>query len=122
MFKGQFSCLGENSEKYVTFSVPIKKKKNTNKNAREVKTILYKLIFIDSVRFTASSVSNVIDNLAGIHKLKCKYNHDNKKIEKCEIKYKDCECFLEYTNFQDDLFHINVFVETGFTKKKLIKT
>ena len=26
-FKGQFECLGENSEKYITFSVPIKKKK-----------------------------------------------------------------------------------------------
>ena len=26
-FKGQFECLGENTEKYITFSVPIKKKK-----------------------------------------------------------------------------------------------
>ena len=25
-FEGQFECLGENTEKYVTFSVPIKKK------------------------------------------------------------------------------------------------
>ena len=25
-FKGQFECLGENTEKYITFSVPIKKK------------------------------------------------------------------------------------------------
>ena len=25
MFKGQFECLGENTEKYITFSVPIKK-------------------------------------------------------------------------------------------------
>ena len=24
-FKGEFGCLGENSEKYITFSVPIKK-------------------------------------------------------------------------------------------------
>ena len=24
-FKGQFKCLGENTEKYITFSVPIKK-------------------------------------------------------------------------------------------------
>ena len=24
-FKGQFECLGENTEKYITFSVPIKK-------------------------------------------------------------------------------------------------
>ena len=25
-FKGNFECLGENTEKYITFSVPIKKK------------------------------------------------------------------------------------------------
>ena len=25
-FKGQFKCMGENMEKYITFSVPIKKK------------------------------------------------------------------------------------------------
>ena len=24
-FKGQFKCLGENTEKYITFSVPTKK-------------------------------------------------------------------------------------------------
>ena len=25
-FKGDFECLGENTEKYITFSVPLKKK------------------------------------------------------------------------------------------------
>ena len=25
-FEGNFECLGENTEKYITFSVPIKKK------------------------------------------------------------------------------------------------
>ena len=51
----------------------------------------------------ASSLSNLVDNLAEkIHKIKCKYGH-NKKHETCGIKYKDCECYLEYTNFKDDL-------------------
>ena len=36
-------------------------------------------------------------------KIKCKYGHDNKKCETCEIKYQNCECFLEYTNFKDNL-------------------
>ena len=40
-FKGQFQCLGENTEKYITFSVPIKKDDNSKK-------ITYKLKFIDS--------------------------------------------------------------------------
>ena len=44
----------------------------------------------------ASSLSNLADNLTqGIHKIKCKYRHDNKKCEKSRIKYKDCEDHLE---------------------------
>ena len=41
-FKGQFNCLGENTEKYTTFSVPIKKKNDIGE------TILYKIKFIDT--------------------------------------------------------------------------
>ena len=52
----------------------------------------------------ASSLSNLVNNLAeGIHKTKCKYKNDDKKCEKCGIKYKNFECFLEYTNFKDNL-------------------
>ena len=43
----------------------------------------------------ASLLSNLADNLTqGIHKIKCKYRHDNKKCEKSRIKYKDCEGHL----------------------------
>ena len=42
------------------------------------KTISYKLKFF--VRFMASSLSNLVNDLAkGIHKIKYKYEHDNKK-------------------------------------------
>ena len=52
----------------------------------------------------ASSLSNLVNNLSqGIQSIKCKYRHDNKKFETCWIKYKYCNCFLEYTNFKDDL-------------------
>ena len=52
----------------------------------------------------ADSLSNLVKNLSGgIHKIKCKYGHDDKKRETCGIKYKYCDCFLEYTNFKDDL-------------------
>ena len=27
-----------------------------------------------------------------------------KKCETCKIKYKYCNCFLEYTNLKDDLY------------------
>ena len=35
-FKGEFECLGENTEKYVTFSVPLKKE-NDNDNDKKIK-------------------------------------------------------------------------------------
>ena len=66
-FEGNFECLGENTEKYITFSVPIKKKIE-NKDLE----ITYKIQFIDSYRFMASSLSKLVDNLSeGIHNNKC---------------------------------------------------
>ena len=34
------------------------------------------------------------------HKIECKYKQDDKKCKTCSIKYKNCGCFLEYTNFK----------------------
>ena len=52
----------------------------------------------------ASSLSNLVNNLSeGLHRIKCKLGHDDKKCETCGIKYKHCDYFLEYTNFKDDL-------------------
>ena len=66
-FEGNFECLGENTEKYITFSVPIKKKIE-NKDLQ----IIYKIKFIDSYRFMSSSLSKLVDNLSeGIHNNKC---------------------------------------------------
>ena len=51
-----------------------------------------------------SSLKNLVNNLSeGIHKIKCKYGHDDKICETCAIKYKYCDCSLEYLNFKDDL-------------------
>ena len=66
-FDGNFNCLGENTEKYITFSVPLKKKIE-NKNLE----ITYKIKFIYSFRFMSSSLSKLVDNLSeGIHNNKC---------------------------------------------------
>ena len=68
------------------------------------KTISYRLQFIDSARFTANSLSNLVNNIAeGIHRITCKHGHDDKKCETCRINYKDCEYFLQYRNFKDNL-------------------
>ena len=64
---GNFECLGENTKKYITFSVPIKKK-IVNKDIE----ITYKIKFIDSYRFMATSLSKLVDNLTeDIHGDKC---------------------------------------------------
>ena len=58
-FNGPFSCLGENTEKYITFSICKFKKTSNNK-----KSITYQTKFIDSFRHMSQSLSNLVDNLA----------------------------------------------------------
>ena len=80
-FEGNFDCLGENTEKYITFSVPLKKKIDI----KDLE-INYKIKFIDSFRFMSSSLSKLADNLSeGIHNNKCsncKSNFDYIRITK----------------------------------------
>ena len=58
-FKDELNCIGENMEKYISFSAPIKKK------CDDSKTITYKLRFIDSFRFMSTSLSELLDNMSG---------------------------------------------------------
>ena len=101
-FKNQFTCLGENTEKYINFTVPIEKEvTKIDKNGEETtKNISDILQFIDSARFMASSLSNLVNNLSeGIHRIKCRFGNNDKKCETCGIKYKYCDCFLECISF-----------------------
>ena len=85
-FEGQFECLRKNTEKYITFSVPIKKQLG--------KSITYKIKFIDSFRFMSSSLSNLVDNLSeGLH------------CDKCT----DCKSCLDYMKFKDDQLIFSCF-------------
>ena len=60
------------------------------------KKLSYILQFIDSTRFMASSLTNFVNNLsAEIHRIKCKFRHDNKISETCRIKCKYFEYFPE---------------------------
>ena len=44
--------------------------------------VYYILQFIDTAQLMASSLSNLVNNLSeGIHKIKCKYRHNDKKFE-----------------------------------------
>ena len=64
-FEGHFECLGENIEKYIIFSVPIKKELDNGK------TITYKLKSVDSFRFTSTSLWKSVDNLFEIYSKRC---------------------------------------------------
>ena len=89
-FNGNFECLGENTEKYITFSVPIKKELR-NKNIE----ITYKIKFIDSYRFMSTSLSKPVDNSSeGIHNNKCL----------------DCESCLDYIRTKNEDLILKCFI------------
>ena len=96
-FKQQITCLGENTGRYINFTVPIEKEvtRIDEKGEKITKNTSHILQFTDSARFMASSLANLVNNFSeGIHKIKCKYGHLDKKCGTC-IKYKYCDCFLE---------------------------
>ena len=83
-FNGNFECLGENTEKYLTFSVPVKKE---IKNKNKIIEITYKIKFIDSFRFMSTSLSKHVDNLSeGLHNNRCV----------------DCKSYLDYMITRDE--------------------
>ena len=95
-FDGNFECLRENAEKYITFSVPIKKK-TENKDIE----ITYKIKSIDSYRFMSMPLSKLIDILSeGIHNntcINCKSYLDyiKTKNEKLILKCFNCKQYYE---------------------------
>ena len=103
-FEGQFECLRENTEKYVAFSVPTKKKLDNGKKSA------YKIKFIDSFRFMVSSLSRLVDSLS--EELHC---------DKC-IHCKSC---LDYMSFKDDQLIFGCFEckknYKKYSNKELIK-
>ena len=100
-FDGNFACLGQNTEKYITFSVPIKKKIK-NKDLE----ITYTIKFIDSYRFMPSSLSKLVDNLSeGIHNNKCL----------------DCNSCLDYVKTKNEKLLLKCFNWNTYYKKKFNK-
>ena len=99
--------MGENTEKYITFSVPLKKKIE-NKDIE----INYKIKFIDSCRFMSSSLSKLVDKLSeGIHNNKCfdcKSNLDYVRITKNEKLLLKC-------------FNCNIYYKKKFNKELIKK-
>ena len=107
-FEGEFECLGENTEKYITFPVPIKKeitKKDKDGNDKITK-ISYKVKFTDSYRFMSTSLSNLVINLSeGVHNDKCR----------------NCKSCLDYMTTRDEQLMLGALGVKKIMKKTLIK-
>ena len=73
-----------------------------------VATISDKIKCIDSIIFMASSLSNLVDNLAeGIHKVKCKdfdYFLEYESVKDNLIKYKFLSSNKDYSNMLEENF------------------
>ena len=98
-FEGNFEILGENTEKYMTFSVPIKKRIE-NKNM----DITYKIKLIDSFRFMSTSLSKLVDNLT-----------DDILNDKC-VKCKSNLCF---GNTMNETFEYVKYSNVWILKKNI---
>ena len=88
-FEGKLECLGQNTKKYITFSVSIKKKitKIDKDGNDKITKISYKIKIIDSFRLMSSSLSSLVDNLSEeVHNDKCT----------------DCESCLDYMSIKDN--------------------
>ena len=65
-------------EKYITFSVLIKKEFDNGQ------TIAYKLRFIGSFRFMSTSLSGLVDMSGKINSIECKSCTENNRCEECK--------------------------------------
>ena len=83
-FEGQFECLGQNTEKYITFSVSINKSKVITKLSKLIRK--YKLKFIDSFRFMSTLLSKLVNNLSEIYSKKCRDKTVNLNVSLKDLK------------------------------------
>ena len=100
--------MGEHTEKYIAFSVPIKNQiTKIDKDCNDkIVDISYKIKFIDSFRFLSNSVSSLVDNLCeGLHNDKCT----------------DCKSCLDYMSFYGITFKDEQLIFWCFECKKNYK-
>ena len=81
-YKSDINCIPLNTNKYMSFSVPIKKEviepSDDNKKAKK-RVLTYSLRFIDSAKHMARGLSTLVDNLSELTVCKCSPN-DSKDI------------------------------------------
>ena len=131
-FKVKLNCIGDNKEKYITFSVPIKKEVINNNGDKKI--ITYKLKFIDSYRFMQTSLSELVDNTSGIfkseeciscierNKINSEYCFAGLKNDRLIYKCKECrkECKRPTTKLKEKFPGIYQFCDGDLNKLFLL--
>ena len=64
-FRSDMKCIPEDKEKYILFSIPLKKE------SEDGKFTTYNLRFIDSARFMEGSLDSHVNNLSELYECKC---------------------------------------------------
>ena len=82
-FRNKLQFIPLNTNKYMSFSIPIRKKVYANTKNTKKKYVTYNLKFIDSARHMNASLSNLVDNLSEINKCNC----DSSKSLKTKVTY-----------------------------------
>ena len=109
-FEGESELLDQNTEKYITFSVPIKEEitKIDKDGNDKIMKISYTIKFLDNFRFMGKSLSNLVDNLS-------EGRHSDKRT--------DCKSCLDYMITKDDqlIFRCSECKKNYNFNKELIK-
>ena len=66
-FRSELQCIPLNGEKFMSLSIPIKKKTYANSKNTKKKLLTYNLRFIDSTRHMNESLLTFVDNLSGLN-------------------------------------------------------
>ena len=99
-FRSEMRYIPQNTNKYMSFSIPIRKEIKEEQKEQKKKVITYNLKFIDSAKHMNSALSTLVNNLSEINKCKCeedkdksikikikKVNSKERVITKCKICY-----------------------------------
>ena len=114
-FRSEMRCVPLNTDKYMCFSIPLRKEIKYNKY------VTYNLKFIDSKRFMDDSLSNLVDNLSGLYECKCL----NKKDQHIKIKCKEQKVVIHKNiieNNKEKQIHENKINKIVYTRCKSCNT
>ena len=105
-FEKQFTCLGENTKKHITFTVPIEKELQElikmEKKLQKLYPTGYNLLTAQDLWQAHYQIVSIIF-LKEVIELHGNTDTMIKNMKLSRTKYKYCNCFLEYADFKDDL-------------------